>query len=201
MPEQWWDRMSTINTYEQDRSAQGRINAWWMAFNMASHRLTGGGFESFQQYSYALYGTGADQTADSHSIYFQVLGHHGFPGLAIFLLLIVSTWLTASSVIRATRRNRETRWLGDLMAMTQVSVIAYLSAGAFLGLAYFDYFYNLVLIVAVASAIAWKHIAGTSSPTVDRGKAAIADRGPEASLPRPSSPMGGAHQESSPAQR
>ena len=30
------------------------------------------------------------------------------------------------------------------MAMMQVSLIAYLTAGAFLGLAYFDYFYNLV---------------------------------------------------------
>ena len=40
-------------------------------------------------------------------------------------------------------------WLRDLMAAVQVSLIAYLSAGAFLGLAYFDYFYSLVVIVAI----------------------------------------------------
>ena len=49
LPEEWYARMSTIQTYEQDASAQGRLNAWGMAFNMALHRLTGGGFESFQQ--------------------------------------------------------------------------------------------------------------------------------------------------------
>ncbi len=55
MPEEWFERMSTIKTYEQDGSALGRINAWWMAFNLASHRPTGGGFETFQAPSFALY--------------------------------------------------------------------------------------------------------------------------------------------------
>ena len=166
MPQQWWDRMSTINSYEQDQSAQGRINAWGMAFNLASHRLTGGGFESFQEYTFELYAPNPAYVADSHSIYFQVLGHHGFPGLALFLLLIVFTWLTASSIIRAAKRNKETVWLSDLMAMTQVSLIAYLTAGAFLGLAYFDYFYNLVLIVVVAKGILARHVAGSPSASV-----------------------------------
>ena len=52
LPESWYARMSTIKNYEQDDSALGRINAWWMAFNLASHRLTGGGFESFQPQSF-----------------------------------------------------------------------------------------------------------------------------------------------------
>jgi hypothetical protein len=33
--------------------------------------------------------------------------------------------------------------------MIQVSLVAYLSAGAFLGLAYFDYIYHLVAVVVV----------------------------------------------------
>ena len=53
-------------------------------------------------------------------------------------------------------------WLRDLMAAVQVSLIAYLSAGAFLGLAYFDYFYNLVLIVAVGRVVLARSIAGSS---------------------------------------
>ena len=201
MPQQWWDRMSTINTYEQDQSAQGRINAWGMAFNLASHRLTGGGFECFQEYTFKLYAPNPAYTADSHSIYFQVLGHHGFPGLALFLLLVVFTWLTASSIIRAARRNKETAWLSDLMAMTQVSLIAYLTAGAFLGLAYFDYFYNLVLIVVVAKGILAKHVAGLSATAIDADNAL--PTGPEAdSSPAfPAPTLGGRNQEPSHAQR
>ena len=53
-------------------------------------------------------------------------------------------------------------WLRDLMAAVQVSLIAYLSAGAFLGLAYFDYFYNLVLIVAVGRVVLTRTLAVSS---------------------------------------
>jgi len=69
----------------------------------------------------------------------------------------VVTWLSASKVMRNCKGASDMKWLRDLMAMTQVSLVAYLTAGAFLGLAYFDYFYNLVLIVAVAKGITTTH--------------------------------------------
>ena len=165
MPEEWHARMSTITTYQQDASALGRINAWWMAFNLAMDRPMGGGFESFRPFAFDLYAPEPDRIHDSHSIYFQMLGHHGFIGLAIFLVLVFFTWLTASSIIRAAKRDKELRWLGDLMAMVHVSLIAYLTAGAFLGLAYFDYFYNLVLIVAIGRKILTRRAAGLSERT------------------------------------
>ncbi len=49
MPQQWFDRMSTIGNYQQDYSAMGRINAWHMAFNLAKDRPLGGGFDTFQR--------------------------------------------------------------------------------------------------------------------------------------------------------
>ena len=153
LPESWHERMESIKDYEQDASALGRINAWWMAFNLATHRLTGGGFSSFQPASFWQYAPEPDRVHDSHSIYFQMLGHHGFIGLALFLLLLFFTWITASSIIRAAKRNKATIWLRDLMAAVQVSLIAYMSTGAFLGLAYFDYFYNLVLIVVIGKLV------------------------------------------------
>jgi len=163
MPEAWWTRMSTIQTYEQDASAVGRINAWMMAANLAAHRITGGGFECFLEPTFWLYAPDPTNVHDSHSIYFQVLGHHGYIGLVMFLLLIAFTWFSASSVIRATKKDPEKRWLRDLMAMTQVSLIAYITAGAFLGLGYFDYFYNIVLIVAVAKVLVARNIVSTTS--------------------------------------
>jgi probable O-glycosylation ligase (exosortase A-associated) len=44
MPASWEQRMFTIQTYQQDGSALGRINAWKTAFNVANDRLTGAGF-------------------------------------------------------------------------------------------------------------------------------------------------------------
>ena len=160
MPEEWYTRMSTIQSYDQDASALGRINAWTMAFNLALHQITGGGFECFQEATFLIYAPDPSNVHDSHSIFFQVMGHHGFIGFAMFLLLICFTWFTASSVIRVAKRDTATIWLRDLMAMVQVSLVAYLTAGAFLGLAYFDYFYNLSLIVAVARVIVIRSAAG-----------------------------------------
>ena len=164
MPEEWMERMRSIRNYEEDASARGRFNAWGMAFNLASARIFGGGFETFQQAQFAMYAPDPAYQADAHSIYFEVLGEHGFPGLALFLLIVGMTWLSASKIIRTCKRDPELKWLRDLMAMTQVSMVAYLVAGAFLGLAYFDYFYNLVLIVVIA-----KEIAAASARTAAAG--------------------------------
>lgn len=153
MPDMWFERMHTIQSYEEDKSAMGRINAWWMAFNLARDRFLGGGFETFQRGMFAMYAPDPTNWRDVHSVYFEVLGEHGFVGLALFLLLAVLTWRSASLVVRAARAVPERAWMADLATMVQVSMIAYLSAGAFLGMAYFDYYYNLVLIVVIAKAI------------------------------------------------
>jgi probable O-glycosylation ligase (exosortase A-associated) len=153
MPQQWYDRMETIRTYQNDASAMGRINAWKMAFNMAKDRPLGGGFDSFHEYTFKLYAPNPGDVHDSHSIYFEVLGDHGFIGLAIFLLLAMMTWRTATWVIKSARRDRERRWLVDLSAMIQVSLVGYASAGAFLGLAYFDYYYTLIALVILCKAV------------------------------------------------
>ena len=153
MPQQWYDRMATIQTYDQDQSAMGRINAWKMAFNMAKDRPLGGGLESFQDYSFALYAPNPDDVHASHSIYFEVLGEHGFVGLGLFLMLGLMTWRTASWLIGRARRDREKRWAADLAAMVQVSLVGYASAGAFLGLAYFDYYYALIALVVLCKTV------------------------------------------------
>lgn len=153
MPPEWYERMSTIKTYEQDGSAQGRINAWWTAFNLAKARFTGGGFETFQPAVFQLYAPDPENVHDVHSIYFEALGEHGFVGLFLFLLLAVMTWRSAGIIRRATKSMPERAWWGELATMTQVSLVAYLAAGAFLGMAYFDYYYNLVLIMVVMKAI------------------------------------------------
>jgi len=160
MPQQWYDRMSTIQNYETDPSAMGRINAWKMAFNMAKNRPLGGGLDAFQSYSFALYAPDPDNVHDSHSIYFEVLGEHGFVGLALFLMLGLMTWRTASWVIGRARRDREKRWVADLAAMIQVSLVGYATAGAFLGLAYFDYYYTLIALVVLCKTVLVSGAAG-----------------------------------------
>jgi len=153
MPESWYARMHTIENYDQDRSAQGRLTAWRMAINLASSRLTGGGFETFRREAFAIYAPETGHVHDAHSIYFEVLGEHGWVGLGLFLLLAAFTWLTASRVARRAEEAESTKWLADLCRMVQVSMIAYATAGAFLGLGYFDFYYSLIVVVIAARRI------------------------------------------------
>jgi len=141
MPQEWFDRMRSIGNYEEDWSAQGRLRAWEFAIDIARSRIFGGGFETFRG------GT------DAHSIYFEVMGEHGFVGFGLFLALGVFTWLAAGRIRRATEETPDMAWMATLARMTQVSLVAYAIAGAFLGMAYFDYPYNLVLIVVICRSI------------------------------------------------
>ena len=153
MPEAWFERMNTIKSYDEDASALGRINAWWTAYNLANDRFVGGGFELWRPPVFAMYAPDPDNVRDVHSIYFEVLGEHGWVGLVLFLSILGLTWLKCGAVIRQARRKPETLWARDLAAMVQVTIAAYMSAGAFLGLAYFDYVYHLVAIVTVVHVL------------------------------------------------
>lgn len=156
MPQEWYDRVSTIKTYEQDDSALGRINAWHTAFNVAKDRFTGGGFETFQPRTFREYAPDPNNVHDVHSIYFEVLGEQGFIGFGIWLLIGLFAWRTGNMVIRACKNDPERKWASDLAAMTQVSMVGYATGGAFLGLAYFDYYYHLVIILVLTYQIAVK---------------------------------------------
>jgi len=154
MPREWYERMYTIETYQEDPSALGRINAWHTAFNVAKDRITGGGFEMFQFPTFKVYAPDPERVHDVHSIYFEVLGEHGFIGLGIWLLMGLLAWRTGSKVIRACKKDPDRKWAADLAAMTQVSMVGYALGGAFLGLAYLDYYYHLIIIQVLVHKIA-----------------------------------------------
>ena len=167
MPTEWYQRMHTIENYEEDRSAQGRINAWWTAWNVANDRVMGGGFEMFEYPTFRVYAPDPENVHDVHSVYFEMLGEHGFIGLGLWLLLAFLTWRTGSWVIKRAKRDPEKKWAADLAAMGQVSMIAYASAGAFLGLAYFDVYYHLLIIIVLTKVIAFKDPEEERPSTVD----------------------------------
>ena len=138
MPEQWNTRMNTINDYQSDGSAQGRINAWYMTYNLAKDRFFGGGFEIYNSFTFAAYAPNPTDVHAAHSNYFQMLGEHGFVGLGIYLLLGILTWRCATWIIRTTRQHESLRWAAILSRMIQTSLIGFFVGGAFLSLAYFD---------------------------------------------------------------
>lgn len=160
MPQSWYDRMGTIESHEEDGSAQGRINAWWTSFNMANDRIFGGGFECWKRQVFAMYAPDPTNVRDVHSVVFEVLGEHGYIGLGLFFILGLFTWLSAGWSARRARKMPDIAWVADMMRMVQVSLIAYATAGLFLGLAYFDYYYTLIVIVVATTWLIRRRIAG-----------------------------------------
>jgi probable O-glycosylation ligase (exosortase A-associated) len=166
MPETWWERMGTIQNYEEDRSAMGRINAWRFATNLALERPTGGGFETFRAQWFRLYAPIPGDVHDAHSIWFEVLGEHGFVGLGLFLALGFMTWRRAGGIVRLARDRPDLAWASDLARMIQVSLVAYASAGSFLGLAYFDLYYHLIAVTVIVAALVKKAVAEPAAERV-----------------------------------
>lgn len=154
MPEEWYSRMNTISTYEEDGSAQSRLNTWATIWNMALDRpIIGGGFRIGSDVLYYLYSPGPwIKSFDSHSIYFQALGEHGFPGLFMYLALGIVTWRSATRLARRAKGTEYETWVPLLMSMIQVSIVGFATGGAFLGLLHFDFPYYLAALVVLVKA-------------------------------------------------
>src|SRR5690349_21222873 len=131
-PPQWFHQMDTIANYETDDSAMSRLLAWRISYEFAlDHPLRGGGFGAIDQEStYRKYAPEWTRAAFStHSAWFSVLGEHGFPGLAVFIALIVSCILTLRRLRKARAQRRPPGWVVSYSHMLEGSLVGYAVAG------------------------------------------------------------------------
>ena len=153
MPEAWTERMKTIvpDSEQREKSSQGRIEAWTMLTNLALDRpIVGGGFNPYNAEVWGQYFPNYYMVRSAHSIYFAVLGEHGFVGLALFLLLWFLTWIYARRLASETAGREGEDWAHSLAVLSQASLVAYLVGGAFLDLAYWDGPYYVLAALGVA---------------------------------------------------
>lgn len=165
MPEEWWARMHTISTYEQDSSAMSRLYAWETMFNLAKDRpWTGGGYRVDADWIYQIYAPDPEGGVFvAHSIYFAVMGEHGFFGLAIFLSIGLLAFRTAGKIIRLTESLPELRWANDLVRMIKVSLVGLAVGGAFLSMAYFEMTYFLIVALIAMDNLVQRELQTKSS--------------------------------------
>ena len=161
VPDKWYTRMHSITTYEQDGSAIGRFYAWRFAYEIAKeHPFTGGGFlVGTDNAHFIKHVPEAEHSLAAHSIYFEILGEHGFIGLVIFLLIGATALLTGTWIIKSTKNWPELEWARNLAAMLQVSMVGYAVGGAFLSQALFDLYWVTVVIMIQTSIIVSKELA------------------------------------------
>jgi probable O-glycosylation ligase (exosortase A-associated) len=147
-------RSEPIKDYDEDGSVQGRFNAWHFAYNLAIDRpLVGGGFGAFTPALFQIYAPNPENYHDAHSIYFRVLGEHGFVGLFLFLILGFTTWRSASQLERLTNHLPSLQWVSDLASMSRIALAAFAAGGITAGFAYFDFPYEIVAIIVVCKLL------------------------------------------------
>lgn len=166
-PDQWVDRMQSLEDVSADGSAQLRLMSWRVALSIAEDRpVFGGGFKVFvHRATYDMYMPEYPRSFghDAHSIYFNLIGEHGWGGLTIFAALLVFAFLKLHSIRRLARANPEVAWAANYAHMIQASLATYLVTGAFLSVAYFDLAYQLLILVPVVHAVAKQEIAARAA--------------------------------------
>ena len=153
MPQSFFDRVDSLNSISQDGSFQGRVMAWKVAFRYAAeHFPFGAGFYGPQLGAiFHQYFPGEEPHA-AHSIYFQVLGEHGFIGLGIYLAIILVAFKYCWSIVHRTRRLKDL-WQHRLARAIQTSLLAFFVGGAALSMAYYDLFVVLALLLPQIAAL------------------------------------------------
>lgn len=164
VPAEWKERMVSIEQYQTDESALGRINAWHFAVNIAQSHLFGGGFRTFTKDLFMIYAPNPTDVHDAHSIYFEVLGEQGFPGLIIFLGILFTSLWKLERLRKRWGKDPARHWVRDMAEMLQFSLLGYMFGGAFLGLAYFDLPYYLVVSTILLEQIAERRPATVPVP-------------------------------------
>ena len=155
----WGARMSTIETYNQDSSAMGRVKVWEWTVGYVADNPMGGGFDSYIHNRIANVTEGGEirYYPDSvmagkafHSIYFEVLGEQGIPGAFMYFAMILYSLMRLNSLKKKWRAEPGMAWVVGLADALISSIVVFLVGGSFVGIAYQPYiFYMIGLTVAI----------------------------------------------------
>jgi probable O-glycosylation ligase (exosortase A-associated) len=159
MGDDWLDRVATIQEARQESSALTRIVVWQWTLDFANRNPAGGGFEAYRGNHIVLVMPDGSEIEDSarafHSIYFEVLGEHGWVGLGIFSLILAVYFRDMLLLGRRARGRPEQAWLADLARSLIQSMLIFMAGAAFVGIAFYPlHYYLLALAVCATSAAA-----------------------------------------------
>jgi probable O-glycosylation ligase (exosortase A-associated) len=157
----WNERVSTIGDYQSDGSAMTRILVWkWTLGYVSTHPL-GGSFDAFGINTIVMPADeqnpgGSIQNGRAyHSIYFEVLGELGWPGLIMFFTVIVSSFFNLIRLSRKCRRSPDLIWAADMSDAVQSGMLVFLTSGAFVGIAFQPPFWYFVSMGVCLRAYVW----------------------------------------------
>jgi len=163
MPEEWFNRMDTVENAEEDGSFMHRVVVWKMATVLAMNNpFFGEGFKAIEYAPIWQKNTVDFHLLDfiptpevnyyepvraAHSIYFQVLSDHGFVGLFLFLLILLSAYLKLGAIKSRAKKKEMDLWVIQLADMLKISLIVYCVSGGTVAAAYFDFIFAIFVLI------------------------------------------------------
>lgn len=138
----WTERISTIEDYNTESSAKVRLLVWQWTLGYVAHHPLGGGFRVYATNVITLDSPVPGQPPEVqygrafHSIYFAILGEHGYPGLILYGLLIVTLFVSLQRTIRLTARLLLHQWAHDLAKALQITLAVLLACGSFIDISF-----------------------------------------------------------------
>jgi putative inorganic carbon (hco3(-)) transporter len=176
LPENWVTRMNTIQTAETEGSASGRIAVWKWTLDFVAENPLGGGFDSYRLNEIEMTvqdpARPNDPTAIArikvrskayHSIYFEVLGEMGWPGLLLLGSALILSLTKSWKISRAHKRGSDTEWLGAFAGANFVSTLLVMIGGTFVGIAFSAITYYPIVISLVLMNLHRKTAAGMNA--------------------------------------
>jgi putative inorganic carbon (hco3(-)) transporter len=153
LPQEWNERMATIQTYQEDSSFQGRLWAWTTAIRIGLDRpIVGAGFRATEDPTiYTHYHAEGDTTQlrAVHNAYLQVLADHGFVGLGLFALMFFLALRNCRWVVKRCSNIGDLYWLAYLASMMQIAFVGYAVGAMALSVPYYDLFLVLIVVSSV----------------------------------------------------
>jgi putative inorganic carbon (HCO3(-)) transporter len=156
------ERAGSIEQYEEDESASGRIDAWEAAIRMMiANPLTGVGPGAFVR-SYSTFSDTFPRQA--HNTFFQFGGEFGPLGALSYLMLCVACIIPLAGIGRKLKaRGLGETWLSFLVEATLASHVGVLVSALFLSFQLFEPFFFLVFMANVCMHLSKRALAELDS--------------------------------------
>jgi probable O-glycosylation ligase (exosortase A-associated) len=162
LPQSYYERMGTLETHDEDKSASTRVAVWEWTIDYANSHPMGGGFDAYRgnSFTYKLpvrtenggntsavqYEDHTDKARAYHSAVFEMLGEQGWPGLGLWLWIhLLGLWQMERIRRRWTKRTGASeQWQAPLAGALQFAQIVYLVGSLFQGIAYQPFILTLL---------------------------------------------------------
>ncbi len=149
VPAEFYQRMETIQSYEEDASAQGRLEQWRGAYRMfLDYPLLGVGGRNY----YYLAHDYVEYPRVTHNTYFQILAEEGFLGISVFLALMAGALLTSRKLMRKATDSEGHADVFTFVAIAQMSLLGILIICLFQNKAEHEFLYWPVAVISVLAS-------------------------------------------------